>query len=63
MIIKLVTPLVLLYLIVAEIWARIQAPYSDLPRGAEFLAGWLLVIGIPIASYFFTKIRSVQEAS
>jgi NSS family neurotransmitter:Na+ symporter len=61
-VIKVLTPVFLLVLIGAEIVSRVQEPYGGMPRSAEFIAGWLLLIGIPVASYFFAKKKSGKEA-
>ena len=63
-IIKVLTPLVLLYLIINEIITRIGAPYDPaIGRGPEFLAGWLLLLGIPIASWLFARVGAKKETT
>ncbi|HUU46629.1 MAG TPA: hypothetical protein VM118_12935, partial [Acidobacteriota bacterium] len=61
-IIKVLTPIVLLYLIIAELVSRWQTPYDPaIGRSAEFIAGWMLLILIPIASVFFAKVSRAKE--
>ena len=58
--IKVVTPIVLLFLVVMEAKARIESSYGGYPRSAEFIGGWLVVILIPIIGFILMKIKRVE---
>jgi NSS family neurotransmitter:Na+ symporter len=58
--IKVVTPIVLLFLIVMEAIARVQSSYGGYPRSAEFIGGWLIVILLPVVGFILMKIRRAE---
>jgi len=54
--IQYVAPLALLLFIGAESVERYRGAYSDYPRWAEFLGGWLLILVLPLLGLFFQAI-------
>jgi NSS family neurotransmitter:Na+ symporter len=58
--IKIVTPIVLLFLIVMEAMARVKSSYGGYPRRAEFIGGWLIVILLPVVGFILMKIRRAE---
>ena len=58
--IKVITPIVLLFLVVMEAKARIESSYGGYPRSAEFIGGWLVVILIPVVGFLLMKIKRVE---
>jgi len=59
--IKVITPIVLLFLVVMEAKARIESSYGGYPRSAEFIGGWLVVILIPVVGFLLMKIKRVES--
>jgi NSS family neurotransmitter:Na+ symporter len=61
-VVRVLTPLVLVFLIIMEVIDRIGSSYGGYPRSAEFLGGWLIVILLPILGIIFMLIkgRSVE---
>ncbi|MCX7757088.1 MAG: sodium-dependent transporter [candidate division WOR-3 bacterium] len=61
--IKILTPVVVLFLVLSNIIDRIKTAYGNYPRIAEFLGGWLLVIIFIITAIILykQKHRSAQE--
>ena len=46
--IRFLIPIVLGFLIIAELLERIQGSYSGYPRLAEFLGGWMMILLLPV---------------
>ena len=46
--VRFLIPIVLGFLIIAELLERIQGSYSGYPRLAEFLGGWMMILLLPV---------------
>ncbi len=54
--VKFVLPVVAVVLLIAEVLDRIEAPYGNYPRVAEFFGGWFLIILIPALAVIMASI-------
>lgn len=54
---KYITPVVLIVLVLSWLGVRINGSYEGYPREAEFFGGWLLVLLIPLAAVILSGAR------
>ena len=58
--IKYISPVVLLFMLVTEVISRVKSVYGDYPREAE-LVGWaVMFLLIPLAALIITKKKGVK---
>ncbi len=59
--IRYVSPVILVYLISNELIARIRSPYGGYPRKAEFLAGWMVLALVIVAGVVLSLLKGAGE--
>jgi hypothetical protein len=59
--VRFVAPVILFFLIVQEIRARIQESYEGYPRLATFLGGWLLLHIVVVLAFVLMAARARTE--
>jgi SNF family Na+-dependent transporter len=59
--VRYIAPIVLMFLIVKEVQARIGAPYEGYPRIALFIGGWLLLHIMVFMAFFLMFVRGKTE--
>ncbi len=55
--IRYVSPLILVALLITEIAARLKAPYEGYPRGAELLGATVMFVVIPVAAFLLARAK------
>jgi len=62
--VMVITPAAILWLLIAEIVARIREPYGDAGlRSQEFVFGWLIVVLIFVVGALLARTRGRQDAA
>lgn len=58
--IKFVIPLLLLVLLGASLYKDVKAPYGGYPQWAIFIFGWVMLLGVFLASFLFSHFSKEQ---